>query len=157
MKKTRCFSVLPGRLRLLRIGLGSAAFLSGALLLADVLVNAGGGSSNADKTGNGGGILDYGQVTFSGSASYENNTVRGFSQGGAVYAGSVVQQAAVSFTGNRAEGGSGGALYSRGNVQVAAGSSFFLVGGFRPFPATRRPTTGAPCAWMPMTGRRSAP
>lgn len=66
MKKTRCFSVLPGRLRLLRIGLGSAAFLSGALLLADVLVNAGGGSSNADKTGNGGGILDYGQVTFSG-------------------------------------------------------------------------------------------
>ena len=95
MKKTRCFSVLPGRLRLLRIGLGSAAFLSGALLLADVLVNAGGGSSNADKTGNGGGILDYGQVTFSGSASYENNTVRGFSQGGAVYAGSVVQQAAV--------------------------------------------------------------
>lgn len=148
MKKTRCFSVLPGRLRLLRIGLGSAAFLSGALLLADVLVNAGGGSSNADKTGNGGGILDYGQVTFSGSASYENNTVRGFSQGGAVYAGSVVQQAAVSFTGNRAEGGSGGALYSRGNVQVAAGSSF---------PATRRPTTGAPCAWMPMTGRRSAP
>lgn len=124
MKKTRCFSVLPGRLRLLRIGLGSAAFLSGALLLADVLVNAGGGSSNADKTGNGGGILDYGQVTFSGSASYENNTVRGFSQGGAVYAGSVVQQAAVSFTGNRAEGGSGGALYSRGNVQVAAGSSF---------------------------------
>ena len=84
MKKTRCFSVLPGRLRLLRIGLGSAAFLSGALLLADVLVNAGGGSSNADKTGNGGGILDYGQVTFSGSASYENNTVRGFSQGGAV-------------------------------------------------------------------------
>lgn len=64
MKKTRCFSVLPGRLRLLRIGLGSAAFLSGALLLADVLVNAGGGSSNADKTGNGGGILDYGQVTF---------------------------------------------------------------------------------------------
>ena len=110
MKKTRCFSVLPGRLRLLRIGLGSAAFLSGALLLADVLVNAGGGSSNADKTGNGGGILDYGQVTFSGSASYENNTVRGFSQGGAVYAGSVVQQAAVSFTGNRAEGGSGGAL-----------------------------------------------
>lgn len=124
MKKTRCFSVLPGRLRLLRIGLGSAAFLSGALLLADVLVNAGGGSSNADKTGNGGGILDYGQVTFSGSASYENNTVRGFSQGGAVYAGSVVQHAAVSFTGNRAEGGSGGALYSRGNVQVAAGSSF---------------------------------
>lgn len=124
MKKTPCFSVFPCRLRLLRIGLGSAAFLSGALLLADVLVNAGGGSSNADKTGNGGGTLDYGQVTFSGTASYNNNTVRGFSQGGAVYAGSVIQKDAVTFSGNRAESGSGGALYSRGNVQIAAGSSF---------------------------------
>lgn len=124
MKKTRCFSALPGHLRLFRLGLGSAAFLSGALLLADVLVNAGGGSSNADKTGNGGGTLDYGRVTFSGSASYDNNTVRGFSQGGAVYAGSVVQQDAVSFSGNKAEEGSGGAIYSRGNVQIAAGSSF---------------------------------
>lgn len=124
MKKIRCFSALPGHLRFLRIGLGSAACFSGALLLADVLVNAGGGSSNADKTGNGAGTLDYGQVTFSGSASYDNNTVRGFSQGGAVYAGSVVQQDAVSFSGNRAEGGSGGAIYSRGNVQIAAGSSF---------------------------------
>ena len=58
------------------------------------------------------------------TVSYTHLTVRGFSQGGAVYAGSVVQQAAVSFTGNRAAGGSGGARYSRGNVQVAAGSSF---------------------------------
>lgn len=124
MKKTCRFSSLPGRLRFLGAGLGSAAFLSGALLLADVLVNAGGGSSHADKTGNGGGTLDYGRVTFSGSAFYDNNTVRGFSQGGAVYAGSVVQQGAVSFSGNRAEGGSGGAVYSRGNVQIAAGSSF---------------------------------
>lgn len=124
MKKTRCFSVLSGRLGLPGAALGAAALLSGALLLADVLVNAGGGSSNADKTGNGGGTLDYGRVTFSGSASYDNNTVRGFSQGGAVYAGSVVQQAAVSFSGNRAEQGSGGAMYSRGNVQIAAGSSF---------------------------------
>lgn len=123
MKKTRCFSVLSGRLGLPGAALGAAALLSGAFLLADVLVNAGGGSSNADKTGNGG-TLDYGRVTFSGSASYDNNTVRGFSQGGAVYAGSVVQQAAVSFSGNRAEQGSGGAMYSRGNVQIAAGSSF---------------------------------
>ncbi|MFR4416858.1 MAG: hypothetical protein ACLT8E_05470 [Akkermansia sp.] len=112
MKKTRCFSVLPGRLRLLRIGLGSAAFLSGALLLADVLVNAGGGSSNVDKTGNGGGILDYGQVIFpappqkiTGAASPRAERFTS------------VQQAAVSFTGNRAEGGNGGALYSRGTCR----------------------------------------
>lgn len=122
MKKTSRFTIVPGRL--LRTGGGAAIFLTGAFLLADVLVNAGGGTSNADKTGNGGGTLDYGQVTFSGAAAYDNNIVRGFSQGGAVYAGSVVQNGPVSFSGNRAEGGSGGALYSRGHVQIAAGSCF---------------------------------
>lgn len=65
-----------------------------------MLVNACGGSCNADKTGNGGGTPDYGQVTFSGSAFYDSNIVRGFSQGAAVYAGSVVQQDTVSFSGN---------------------------------------------------------
>lgn len=124
MKKICCFFNVPGRIRVAAAMFAAGIFLSGALLLADVLVNAGGGASNADKTGNGGGTLDYGQVTFSGAASYDNNTVRGFSQGGAVYAGSVVQNGAVSFSGNRAEGGGGGALYSRGNVQIAAGSSF---------------------------------
>ena len=124
MKRTCRFSDVSSRVRLIRTTLGIAVFLSGALLLGDVLVNAGGGTSNADKTGNGGGTLDYGKVTFSGTASYDGNIVRGFSQGGAVYAGSVVQQDSVSFSGNRAEEGSGGALYSRGNVRIAAGSSF---------------------------------
>lgn len=123
MKKTYRFSPVRGRFRLPGIGLAAASILPAALLLADIVVS-GGGSSNADKTGNGGGALDYGQVTFSGSASYGGNTVRGFSQGGAVYAGSVIQRDAVSFSGNKARGGGGGALYCRGNVRVAAGSSF---------------------------------
>lgn len=31
--------------------------------MGDTVINAGGGVSNAKKTGNGGGTLDYGQVT----------------------------------------------------------------------------------------------
>lgn len=124
MNRPRLFLHSASHGRLTGLALCSGLLLSGALLMGDTIINAGGGASNADKTGNGGGTLDYGKVTFSGTASYENNTVRGFSQGGALYAGSVVQQDAVSFTGNRAEEGSGGALYSRGDVQMAAGSSF---------------------------------
>lgn len=111
-------------MRLGRLVICAGMFLSGALLMGDIIINAGGGASNAKKAGNGGGTLDYGQVTISGTAVYENNTVSGFSQGGAVYAGSVIQNEAVSFSGNRAETGSGGALYCRGNVKIAAGTSF---------------------------------
>lgn len=124
MKQPRHYSAVPARMRLGRLVICTGMFLSGALLMGDTVINAGGGVSNAKKTGNGGGTLDYGQVTISGTAVYENNTVSGFSQGGAVYAGSVIQNEAVSFSGNRAESGSGGALYCRGNVKIAAGSSF---------------------------------
>ncbi len=56
--------------------------------MGDTVINAGGGVSNARATGGHAGLR---QVTISGTAVYENNTVSGFSQGGAVYAGSVIQ------------------------------------------------------------------
>lgn len=124
MNLPRCLTFVSVRGRLGRMALCAGACLSGALLLGDTLIDSGGGVSNVDKKGNGGGTLDYGQVTFSGAASYSGNTVRGFSDGGGLYAGSMVQQDAVSFSGNTAESGNGGAVYSRGNVVIAPGSSF---------------------------------